>query len=103
MKQRGQAASTIDVASGLLDHCRPCSFSDDRHELGDDSSSAIALLEEFPLAGSERFSFRSRPLEEFFLLLRLIFEGTLCCCVWSVRCRTAGGVQMKVKATGQEC
>jgi hypothetical protein len=63
----------MDVASGLLDHCRPCSFSDDRHELGDDSSSAaIALLDdESPLAGSERFSFRSMPLE-LFLLLRLI-------------------------------
>jgi len=51
----------MDVASGLLDHCRPCSFSDDKQELGDDSSSAIALLEEPPVAGSERFSFRSRP------------------------------------------
>ncbi|WVZ85575.1 hypothetical protein U9M48_032487 [Paspalum notatum var. saurae] len=49
----------------------PCSFSDDRQELGDDSSSAIVLLEEFPVAGNERFSFKSRPLE-LFLLLRLI-------------------------------
>uniref|UniRef100_A0A0A9BBZ5 Uncharacterized protein n=1 Tax=Arundo donax TaxID=35708 RepID=A0A0A9BBZ5_ARUDO len=73
MKQRGQAASTMDVASGLLDHCRPCSFSDDRQELGDDSLSAIALLES-PVDGSERFSFRSRPLE-LFLLLRLILGG----------------------------
>ena len=64
----------MDVASGLLDHCRPCSFSDDRHELGDDSSSAITLLEESPLAGSERFSFRSRPFDELFLLLRLILR-----------------------------
>jgi hypothetical protein len=64
----------MDVASGLLDHCRPCSFSDDRQELGDDSSSlAIALLvEESPLVGRERFSFRSRPFDELLLLLRLI-------------------------------
>lgn len=83
MKQRGQAASTMDVASGLLDHCRPCSFSDDRHELGDDSSSAIALLEESPLAGRERLSFRSRPFDELFLLLRLILRGIPCFCVGS--------------------
>jgi len=64
----------MEVASGLLDHCRPCSLSDDRQELGDDSSSlAMALLlEELPLVGSERFSFRSRPFEELLLLLRLI-------------------------------
>jgi hypothetical protein len=77
MKQRGQAASTMDVASGLLDHCRPCSFSEDRQELGDDSSSlAIALLlEESPLVVSERFSFRSRPFDELLLLLRLILRS----------------------------
>jgi hypothetical protein len=84
MKQRGQAARTMDVASGLLDHCRPCSFSDDRQELGDDSSSAITIPEESPVAGRERFSFRSRPLE-LFLLLRLILRryvlcfGSMCC------------------------
>jgi hypothetical protein len=77
MKQRGQAANTMDVASGLLDHCRPCSFSDERQELGDDSSSSIALLEESPVVGSERFSFRSIPLE-LFLLLRLILGAMPC-------------------------
>jgi hypothetical protein len=67
----------MDVASGLLDHCRPCSFSEDRQELGDDSSSlAIALLlEESPLVVSERFSFRSRPFDELLLLLRLILRS----------------------------
>uniref|UniRef100_A0A804MGF5 Uncharacterized protein n=1 Tax=Zea mays TaxID=4577 RepID=A0A804MGF5_MAIZE len=84
----------MDVASGLLDHCRPCSFSDDRQELGDDSSSAIALLEESPVAGSERFSFRSRPLE-LFLLLRLI--------LWRVtrRWMQAGGDESDVKCSGR--
>jgi hypothetical protein len=34
---------------------------------------AIALLvEESPLVGRERFSFRSRPFDELLLLLRLI-------------------------------
>ncbi|CAA6660625.1 unnamed protein product [Spirodela intermedia] len=35
MRQRGQPSSTMDVASGLLAY-RPCSVSDERHELGDD-------------------------------------------------------------------
>jgi hypothetical protein len=80
MRQRGQAASTMDVASGLSDHCSPwpcrrcgCgsrSPSDDRHELGDDDDhsssdedSGDALLSAPPRAGAggDRCSFRSRP------------------------------------------
>jgi hypothetical protein len=52
MKQLGQAASTMDVASGLLDHCRPCSFYDDRQ-----------AVSRTPW---------SRPFEELLLLLWLI-------------------------------
>ncbi|KAG8059057.1 hypothetical protein GUJ93_ZPchr0002g25902 [Zizania palustris] len=75
MKQRGQAASTIDVASGLSDHCIPppppcCSLSDDRHELGDDSSSSAARPGGgAPRAGSDRLSFRSSPLGPLPLLI----------------------------------
>lgn len=75
MKQRGQAARTMDAASGLL-----CSFSDETHELGEDESSSssscstrcITCLEELPLTGGDRFSFSSNL--PFLLLLRLIFR-----------------------------
>ncbi|RZS27151.1 hypothetical protein BHM03_00060586 [Ensete ventricosum] len=71
MRQWGHPASTIEIASGLLDFCSP---SDDTHELvgdidGDDqdslsssSSSITALVDGPPLARScfaDRFSFRS--------------------------------------------
>lgn len=89
MRQRGQAASTMGVASGLSDHCSPCPWicgrgsrspsDDDRHELGggdgdgdddeDDHSSseddAAAPLISMPrpraAAGGDRCSFRSSP------------------------------------------
>ncbi|KAL6899823.1 hypothetical protein ACP4OV_006481 [Aristida adscensionis] len=75
MRQRGHAASTMDVAPGLSDHCSPCpcSPSDDTHELGDDSSSDdTALRPPCSAGGGERCSFRSRPLP------RLIFRCTRC-------------------------
>ncbi|URE31966.1 hypothetical protein MUK42_36880 [Musa troglodytarum] len=76
MRQWGHPASTIEVASGLLDFCSP---SDDTHELvgdidGEDqeslssssssssSSSITALVDGPPLAlicFADRFSFRS--------------------------------------------
>jgi hypothetical protein len=83
MRQRGQAATTMEVASGLSDHCSPspCSRSpsDDRHELGDDSSSddAAALAPRRGGGGGDRlrFSFRSRPLPP--LRPRLILEMSM--------------------------
>ncbi|KAG6466965.1 hypothetical protein ZIOFF_075232 [Zingiber officinale] len=77
MRHRGHPASTIDVASGLLDFC---SSSDDTHELGgeiggddeeESSSSSTSILVDGPplalICFGDMFSFR------FFLSLRLIF------------------------------
>ncbi|RWW43340.1 hypothetical protein BHE74_00051018 [Ensete ventricosum] len=77
MRHRGQAASTIDVASGLVWHGSPCSVSDERHEEDDDdprgeSTTMAALLDVSSLIGGARFSFRSTLWLFPWLLRRLI-------------------------------
>ena len=76
MRQRGQAASTMGVASGLSDHCSPCPWicgrgsrspsDDDRHELGggdgdDDEDDHSSSEDDAADAGGDRCSFRSSP------------------------------------------
>jgi hypothetical protein len=83
MRQRGQAASTMDVASGLSDHCSPwcprcggggsLSPSDERHELGDDDDHSPSDDDAGDAAaGGDRCSFRSRPPPRLIVLCRCL-------------------------------